>query len=52
MILEAMPLAVGNTKDGVNFNFSNSESILLSPPGLFRMCFCRPGLAGSLESEK
>ena len=39
------------TSDGTNFAFAGTaSSILLSAPGIFRMCFCRPSPAGEVCS--
>lgn len=37
------------TSDGSSFAFSGASDILLSVPGIFRICFCRP-LSGSCDA--
>ena len=43
--ISGMPASgILDTSDGSNFEFANVSSILLSVPGIFRICFCRPAL--------
>ena len=40
-----------NSLDGSNFNFQATDTTLLSVPGIFRMCFCRPSSSETCEAS-